>query len=67
MSALKLKDAATLRFGHSNVICCVFLVANIKTCCLSMISKSTKEKEFVDFYMKSNYFGSVIPKKLIKV
>ena len=38
--ALDFKDAAAPRLGHFHEVFCLFLVTNIKTCCLSIISSS---------------------------
>ena len=37
-AAFDFKDASAPKFGHSDVIFCLFLVTKIKTYCLSIIS-----------------------------
>ena len=64
-SALDFKDAAAPRFGHSDVACCLFLVTNIK----KVLPVNHQQKCLINvicgvFLIKSNYFGSMIPKKL---
>ena len=55
------------RFGYSNVVFCLFLVTNIESCHLSIISKKCLISRFCGIFdMRSNYFGPLIPKKLKK-
>ena len=59
-SALDFKGATALRFGHIKIVFCLFVVANVKRYCLSIISRNeNKNKKKPEL---SNNFGPVMPK-----